>query len=144
MVTATTAQPAQGAGILDTLVLPGSVQAFYEAPIYARTNGYLKIWHTDIGTPVKQGALLAEIETPEVDQERQARADPATCAGELTTPARTTNERWKGLPSTESVPAQDADASAGDAAAKAAAPPGGCQCRTPAGAGIVQARAGPL
>ena len=79
----TTAQPRKGPGS-DTLVLPGSVQAFYEAPIYARTNGYLKIWHTDIGTPVKKGQLLAEIETPEVDQElRQAQADLATARGEL-------------------------------------------------------------
>ena len=53
----------------EALVLPGNVQAFIEAPIYARTNGYLKRWYTDIGTPVKQGQLLAEIETPEVDQQ---------------------------------------------------------------------------
>ena len=50
-------------------MLPGSVQAYYEAPIYARTNGYLRIWYTDIGTPVKKGQLLAEIDTPEVDQQ---------------------------------------------------------------------------
>ena len=48
----------------ENLVLPGTVQAFVEAPIYARTNGYLKVWHTDIGTEVKKGQLLAEIETP--------------------------------------------------------------------------------
>src|ERR1700730_2751440 len=63
----------------EALVLPGSVQAYYEAPIYARTNGYLRAWHTDIGTPVKKGRLLAEIDTPEVDQQlRQAEADLAT------------------------------------------------------------------
>src|ERR1700722_7528061 len=53
----------------EELVLPGTVQAYVEAPIYARTNGYLKEWHTDIGTQVTKGQLLAEIETPEVDQQ---------------------------------------------------------------------------
>jgi len=118
--TVTTVKPHTGPGS-DTLVLPGSVQAFYEAPIYARTNGYLKIWHTDIGTPVKKGQLLAEIETPEVDQQlRQAQADLATAQANYEL-ARTTNERWKGLLATESVSQQDADQRAGDAAAKKAA-----------------------
>jgi len=53
----------------EELVLPGSVQAYIEAPIYARTSGYLKDWHTDIGTQVTKGQLLGEIETPEVDQQ---------------------------------------------------------------------------
>jgi RND family efflux transporter MFP subunit len=120
VVTVTTVKPHGGPG-KDTLVLPGSVQAFFEAPIYARTNGYLKVWHTDIGTPVKKGQLLAEIETPEVDQElRQARADLATADANYEL-ARTTNERWKGLLATESVSQQDADQRAGDAAAKDAA-----------------------
>ncbi len=120
IATVTTAKPRTGPG-KDLLVLPGSVQAFYEAPIYARTNGYLKIWHTDIGTPVKKGQLLAEIETPEVDQElRQAQADLATAQANYEL-ARTTNERWQGLLSTESVSQQDADQRAGDAAAKKAA-----------------------
>jgi RND family efflux transporter MFP subunit len=120
VATVTTAKPHQGPGS-DTLVLPGTVQAFYEAPIYARTNGYLKVWYTDIGTPVKKGQLLAEIETPEVDQElRQAQADLGTAQANYEL-ARTTNERWQGLLSTESVSQQDADQRAGDAAAKAAA-----------------------
>src|SRR5580658_10486646 len=103
------------------LVLPGSVQAFYEAPIYARTNGYLKVWYTDIGTNVKKGQVLAEIETPEVDQQqRQAHADLGTAQANYEL-ARTTNERWKGLLATQSVSQQDADERAGDAAAKAAA-----------------------
>ena len=63
-VTTTTAE-ASSAG--EELVLPGAVQAFIEAPIYARTSGYLKSWNTDIGTLVTKGQLLAEIETPEVD-----------------------------------------------------------------------------
>jgi RND family efflux transporter MFP subunit len=103
------------------LVLPGSVQAFYEAPIYARTNGYLKAWYTDIGTNVKKGQVLAEIETPEVDQQlRQAQADLGTAQANYEL-ARTTNERWKGLLASQSVSQQDADERAGDAAAKAAA-----------------------
>jgi RND family efflux transporter MFP subunit len=105
----------------DTLVLPGSVQAYYEAPIYARTNGYLKIWHTDIGASVKKGELLAEIETPEVDQQlSQAQADLATAQANYTL-ARITNQRWQGLLASESVSQQDADQRAGDAAAKGAA-----------------------
>jgi multidrug efflux pump subunit AcrA (membrane-fusion protein) len=59
--------------------LPGIVQAFIEAPIYARTSGYVKAWHTDIGAHVHRGELLAEIETPEVDRQlSQAKADLAT------------------------------------------------------------------
>jgi RND family efflux transporter MFP subunit len=110
-----------GGPAADTLVLPGSVQAYYEAPIYARTSGYLKVWYTDIGAPVKKGQLLAEIETPEVDQQlRQAEADLGTARANYGL-ARTTTERWQGLLATESVSQQDADQRAGDAAAKAAA-----------------------
>ena len=58
------------------LVLPGNIQAFMDTPIYARTTGYLKRWHADIGTHVKSGQLLAEIDTPEIDDQlQQARAD---------------------------------------------------------------------
>ncbi|MBV8444679.1 MAG: biotin/lipoyl-binding protein, partial [Candidatus Dormibacteraeota bacterium] len=115
-----TTQPHRGPA-LDTLILPGSVQAYYEAPIYARTTGYLKTWYTDIGAPVKKGQLLAEIETPEVDQQlRQAEADLGTARANYEL-ARTTNERWQGLLATQSVSQQDADQRAGDAAAKAAA-----------------------
>src|SRR5215469_16697943 len=118
--TVVTTKPRRGPAT-DTLVLPGSVQAFYEAPIYARTSGYLKTWHTDIGAAVKKGQLLAEIETPEVDQQlRQAEADLGTARANYQL-ARTTNERWQGLLATESVSQQDADQRAGDAAAKAAA-----------------------
>ena len=118
--TVITTKPRSGPAA-DTLVLPGSVQAYYEAPIYARTSGYLKTWYTDIGAAVKKGQLLAEIETPEVDQQlRQAQADLGTARANYEL-ARTTNERWQGLLSTESVSQQDADQRAGDAAAKAAA-----------------------
>lgn len=105
----------------EELVLPGNVQAFIEAPIYARTSGYLKIWYTDIGSVVKKGQLLAEIDSPEVDQQfSQARADLATAQANSQL-AVTTNERWKGLLATHSVSQQDADSKAGDAAAKKAA-----------------------
>jgi RND family efflux transporter MFP subunit len=105
----------------EELVLPGTVQAYVEAPIYARTNGYLKEWHTDIGTQVTKGQLLAEIETPEVDQQlSQAVADLATARANESL-SNSTNVRWKGLLATESVSKQDADEKAGDAAAKKAA-----------------------
>ena len=120
IVTVATTHPSRGPGS-DILVLPGTVQAFYEAPIYARTNGYLRAWYTDIGASVKKGQLLAEIDTPEVDQQlRQAEADLATARANYQQ-ARTTNERWQGLLATESVSKQDADERAGDAAAKEAA-----------------------
>ncbi len=105
----------------EDLVLPGTVQAFVEAPIYARTSGYLKTWYTDIGTPVKKGQLLAQIETPEVDQQyAQAQADLETARANESL-SNSTNKRWQGLLSTESVSQQDADEKAGDAAAKKAA-----------------------
>ena len=105
----------------EELVLPGAVQAFIEAPIYARTNGYLKSWNTDIGTPVAKGQLLAEIETPEIDQQlSQAQADLATARANETL-SNSTNARWQGLLSTESVSKQDAEEKSGDAAAKKAA-----------------------
>src|SRR4051794_31261141 len=63
----------------EEIVLPGTIQAFTDAPIYARTNGYLKRWHVDIGAQVRAGQLLAEIDTPELDQQLlQARADLST------------------------------------------------------------------
>jgi RND family efflux transporter MFP subunit len=105
----------------EALVLPGSVQAYYEATIYARTNGYLRAWHTNIGTPVKKGQLLAEIDTPEVDQQlSQALADLATAEANYDL-ARTTDVRWQALLASESVSKQDAEQRAGDAAAKKAA-----------------------
>src|SRR5260370_14551945 len=59
--------PQEGAPTQE-IVLPGSMQAFSDAPIYARTNGYMKHWYFDIGSHVQKGQLLAEIQTPEVDQ----------------------------------------------------------------------------
>jgi RND family efflux transporter MFP subunit len=105
----------------EELVLPGTVQAYIEAPIYARTNGYLKAWRTDIGTQVTKGQLLGEIDAPEVDRQlSQAEADLATARANEAL-STTTNVRWQGLLATESVSKQDADERAGDAAARKAA-----------------------
>ena len=120
MLTVATTRPKAGPAA-DHLVLPGNVQSYFEAPIYARTSGYLKVWYTDIGAGVKQGQLLAQIDAPDLDQQlRQAQADLATARANYIL-ARTTNERWQGLLTTQSVSQQDADQRAGDAAAKLAA-----------------------
>ena len=104
----------------EEIVLPGTVQAWHEAPIYARTNGYLKDWRTDIGARVRAGDLLAEIETPEVDaQLRQAEADFQTAKANNDL-AQSTSRRWQLLLKTQSVPQQEADEKQGDAAAKEA------------------------
>jgi RND family efflux transporter MFP subunit len=102
------------------LVLPGIVQAYIESPIYARTNGYLKTWYTDIGARVHKGQLLADIDTPEVDRElAQARADLDTAQANFAL-SKITNDRWQGLLTTQAVSKQDADNRAGDLAAKSA------------------------
>jgi RND family efflux transporter MFP subunit len=112
---------AERSALGEELVLPGAVQAFVEAPIYARTSGYLRSWNTDIGTVVTKGQLLAEIETPEVDQQlSQARADLATARANEAL-ANSTNTRWQTLLATESVSKQDAEEKSGDSAAKKAA-----------------------
>jgi RND family efflux transporter MFP subunit len=104
----------------ESLVLPGSVQAFVEAPIFARTSGYLRTWYTDIGDPVKKGQVMAEIETPEVDQQlRQSQADLATARANADL-AHTTDVRWKGLLANQAVSQQDADTRAGEATASKA------------------------
>jgi len=105
----------------EDLALPGTVQPLIEAPIYARTNGYVKQWYTDIGTKVKKGQLLAELETPEIDQElRQAEADFATARANDAL-AQSTAVRWRALLATDSVSRQDNDEKQADAAAKHAA-----------------------
>jgi RND family efflux transporter MFP subunit len=114
-----TIKPEMGAAG-DDLVLPGNVQAYNQASIFARVSGYLKSWQTDIGTKVKQGDVLAEIDAPEVDQQlRQAEADLATAEANYRL-AQTTNKRWVNLLKSDSVSKQDADEKAGDAAAKKA------------------------
>lgn len=102
------------------LVLPGSLEAYVESPIYARTNGYLKKWYTDIGSRVKQGELLAEIDTPEVDQQlSQARSDLVTAQANLNL-SSVTAARYQDLIKTDSVSKQEVDNAVGDYAAKKA------------------------
>ena len=102
------------------LVLPGDVQAYFEAPIYARVQGYLKQWYEDIGAHVTAGQLLAEIDTPDLDQQcRQAEADLAAAQANQKL-AALTSHRWQALIKTDSVSQQDADEKAGAAEAKQA------------------------
>lgn len=115
-----TTRPTRGAGA-EMLSLPGTVKAYYEAPIYARTSGYVKSWRANIGMHVRRGELLAEIDAPELDQQlHQAEADLGTATANYEV-AKATNERWKGLVGTGAVSRQDADQKAGDAAARKAA-----------------------
>src|SRR6202166_1816188 len=102
------------------LVLPGSMQAYVESPIYARTNGYLKKWYRDIGSRVRQGELLADIDTPEVDQQlSQARADLETSKANANL-SRITSTRYEELIKTDGVSKQEVDNAQGDYAAKQA------------------------
>jgi RND family efflux transporter MFP subunit len=100
--------------------LPGRLEAYSRAPIYARVSGYLKDWHVDIGSPVRAGQLLAEIEAPDLDQQlAQGQADLLTAQANAEL-ARTTAVRWKVLFKTNSVSQQDVDSKNGDLAAKEA------------------------
>ena len=111
------ANAANNAGI----ELPGRLEAWQRAPIYARVAGYVKTWKYDIGAPVKAGDVLAELETPDLDQQlAQARADLATAQANASL-ARTTAQRWQALGKTSLVARQDVDEKTGDLAAKQAA-----------------------
>lgn len=101
--------------------LPGNTQAFMDTPIYARTSGYLKHWYFDIGAHVRKGQLMAQIETPELDQQLQvAQADLKSTEANLDL-ANTTAARYLNLLKTNSVSKQETDQATGDAAAKKAA-----------------------
>jgi RND family efflux transporter MFP subunit len=98
----------------DEIILPGNVQPFITSPIYARTNGYLKKWYYDIGAHVKQGQLLAVIETPEVDQQlQQARSNLLTAQANLEL-ASITKTRYQGLLKSNAVSQQDVDNAVGN------------------------------
>src|SRR5258706_11518402 len=102
------------------LVLPGSMQAYVESPIYARTNGYLKKWYRDIGSRVNKGELLADIDTPEVDQQLgQSRADLNTAQANAHL-SEITATRYTDLLKTDGVSKQEVDNAIGDQAAKRA------------------------
>jgi RND family efflux transporter MFP subunit len=114
-VTHPTVEPGQ-----EDLVLPSTLQAYVESPIYARTSGYLKKWYHDIGSRVQKGTLLADIDTPEVDQQlSQARADLNTSQANLNL-SRITATRYEELIKTDGVSKQEVDNAVGDYAAKKA------------------------
>ena len=115
-----TTTPIQVTGT-EKIILPGNVQAWHEAPIYARTNGYIKKWYVDIGNHVKKSELLAVIETPELDaQYEQAKADLNTAIANNNL-AQSTAKRWINLLKTDSVSKQEKDEKVSSAAALKAA-----------------------
>lgn len=104
----------------NTLVLPGRLQAWFQAPVYARTNGYLRRWYVDIGQPVKAGQVLAEIDTPDVDQQLSAARAALATANAQRSLAQTTSNRWDRLVAQNAVSQQDADERRGNFAAREA------------------------
>jgi RND family efflux transporter MFP subunit len=106
--TVTVVRATEGAAAQE-IVLPGTIQPLTDAPIYARTNGYLRKWYVDIGGHVRAGQVLADIDTPEVDRQLdQARADLATAEANAKL-ARSTADRYRDLIKTDSVSKQDLD-----------------------------------
>jgi RND family efflux transporter MFP subunit len=101
-------QPSAGSNA-QNLILPGNVQAFTETPIYSRTDGYLKKWYFDIGSHVRKGQLLAEIEAPEIDQQlQQSRAELERIQANMEL-AGVTSKRWESLLAKHAVSQQEAD-----------------------------------
>jgi RND family efflux transporter MFP subunit len=103
------------------LILPGTAQAFTDAPIYARTAGYLRKWYADIGARVRKGQLLAEIDSPEIEQQLQAAKADLASAEANERLAKLTTDRYLELAKTDSVSKQDADNAAQTHAARRAA-----------------------
>jgi RND family efflux transporter MFP subunit len=104
-----------------TIDLPGNVQAFYDTPIYARTSGYIKHWYVDIGAHVHAGQLMADIETPELDQQlQQAQADLKTAQANLNI-AGITSTRWQKLLAKNAVSKQETDQAMSDLSARQSA-----------------------
>jgi RND family efflux transporter MFP subunit len=112
--------PEQGAPT-DSFVLPGNVTAYTDSPIYARTSGYLTKWYFDIGARVKQGALLAVISTPELDQQLSQAQNDLVTAEATANNARIQADRYTGLVKTDAVSKQDTDTFVNQAAATEAA-----------------------
>ncbi|GLQ49115.1 efflux RND transporter periplasmic adaptor subunit [Dyella flava] len=99
------------------ITLPGHLDAWYSAPIYARVGGYLKVWYKDIGDKVKAGDVLAVIDTPDLDQQlEQAKAVLAKAQADANL-ANITSRRWQHLLSSDSVSKQEADEKSGEAEA---------------------------
>lgn len=119
VATVSVSQPDHGAES-GSLNLPGRFEAYARAPIYARVSGYLKNWKVDIGGSVKSGQLLAEIETPDLDQELlQAKADLASAQAQVAL-AETTARRWQDMLKTQSIARQEVDEKLGDYQSKQA------------------------
>lgn len=117
--TVSVVHPAATAGA-EEVVVPGNMQPFIDTPIWARASGYLKTWYVDIGARVKRGQLLAEIESPETNQQlQQAQEDLSTAEANLKL-AQITADRYKNLFKSDSVAQQDVDNAVQDAAAKTA------------------------
>jgi RND family efflux transporter MFP subunit len=117
VVAVTRPQPDEQSSVL---ALPGRLEAYSRAPIYARVNGYVKDWKVDIGGHVRAGQLLAELEAPDVDQQlSQARADLLTARANAAL-ARSTARRWQQLVKSDAVSRQEVDMKNGDFAAKEA------------------------
>ncbi len=104
----------------EQIVLPGNTQAYIDTPIYARTSGYLKKWYVDIGAHVNRGELLAEIETPELDQQLQQAQGDLKSAQAILDLAQITAARWKHLLETDSVSKQETDQAVSDLSSKQA------------------------
>ena len=116
-----TVAPARPGAPVDTFVLPGNVTAYTDAPIYARTDGYLVRWYYDIGSKVQKGALLATIDAPEIDKQvAQAESDLATAQANANI-ARIQAERYTALVKSDAVSQQDADTYVNQATGTAAA-----------------------
>ncbi|SFS06827.1 RND family efflux transporter, MFP subunit [Granulicella pectinivorans] len=110
-----------GGSAAQEITLPGNTQAFTDTPIYARTSGYLRHWYADIGAHVRKGQLLADIETPELDQQLlQAQAELLSVKANMDL-AQTTSVRWQGLLEKHAVSKQETDQVVSDYAAKQAA-----------------------
>ena len=103
------------------LTLPGDVYAWYQAPIFAQVSGYVRMWFQDYGAVVKKGDLLADIDTPDLDQElEQARAQLEVAQARYAL-SRVTAQRWQKLAGTQAVSQQEVDVNVADAAAQKAA-----------------------
>jgi RND family efflux transporter MFP subunit len=112
--------PSTGAASYE-VVLPASVQGFIDSPVYARTSGYLLHWYADIGTHVKKGKLLADIQTPELDQQvQQAQSDLATAQANYQL-AQITADRWQKLLLKNAVSKQESDQASSDLNARRSA-----------------------
>ncbi|WP_375393618.1 efflux RND transporter periplasmic adaptor subunit [uncultured Sphingomonas sp.] len=111
---------AKAAGQGDALTLPGAVQAYNSAPIYARTNGYVRRWFVDIGDTVRAGQTLAILDAPEVDQQVEAAQADLQTARANRSLAASTATRWRDLLAKDAVSKQETDEKIGDLAAKTA------------------------